>query len=51
MFAVEIKWFDEWCRVATGYETRDDAEWDVGHWKSKYGLSDDSVFRVVEQVD
>lgn len=48
MFDIEIKFFDEWAKLACGYESRNDAEWDIGFWKSKVGITDDTIFRVVE---
>lgn len=47
MFAIELKFFDDWRRIAEGYESRDDAEWELGQWKRDNQCRGDACFRVV----
>lgn len=35
MFDIQILWAGRWLTVATGFTSRDDAEWATGTWKQK----------------
>lgn len=49
MFDLQIRWGTRWVTVASGFRSRQAAEWEALQWRQDHGCRDDP-FRVTEVV-
>lgn len=51
MYSIQICFADDWTSVASGYPTRNDAEWEIAIWKQKNHCYGDTCFRTIHVPD
>lgn len=50
MWNIELNFNGAWITLATGYDSRDDAEWTIGRWKQANDCKGDDCFRTTKTV-